>query len=73
MLKFIGFSNSGFIVSTKVAEENVSQRYENEIMEFGTILSSKMRYLLVEEKVLAQQLQSPMPLQISMQRYSDRV
>ncbi|CAK8565759.1 unnamed protein product [Lathyrus sativus] len=44
MLKFIGFSNSGFIVSTKVAEENVSQRYENEIMEFGN--SSPMLTLL---------------------------
>ncbi|XP_058765403.1 cellulose synthase-like protein E1 [Vicia villosa] len=36
MLKFLGFSNLGFRVSTKVAEENVSQRYENEIMEFGS-------------------------------------
>lgn len=44
MLKFIGFSNSGFIVSTKVAEEDVSQRYENEIMEFGN--SSPMLTLL---------------------------
>ncbi|CAI8593996.1 unnamed protein product [Vicia faba] len=44
MLKLIGFSNSGFIISTKVAEENVSQRYEKEIMEFGN--SSPMLILL---------------------------
>src|SRR4051812_1337920 len=44
MLKFLGFSNLGFRVSTKVAEENVSQRYENEIMEFGS--SSPMLTLL---------------------------
>jgi hypothetical protein len=35
MLKVFGFSNSNFIISTKVAEENVSQRYEKDIMEFG--------------------------------------
>lgn len=36
VLKSLGFSDSGFIITAKVAEEDVSQRYENEIMEFGT-------------------------------------
>ncbi|KAK2440913.1 cellulose synthase protein E1 [Trifolium repens] len=44
MLKFFGFTNSAFIISAKVAEENVSQRYEKEIMEFGN--SSPMLTLL---------------------------
>ncbi|AES70600.1 cellulose synthase-like protein [Medicago truncatula] len=44
MLKVFGFSNSNFIISTKVAEENVSQRYEKEIIEFGN--SSPMLTLL---------------------------
>jgi len=43
-LKVFGFSNSDFIISTKVAEENVSQRYEKEIIEFGN--SSPMLTLL---------------------------
>jgi len=44
MLKIFGFSNSAFIISAKVAEENVSQRYEKEILEFGN--SSPMLTLL---------------------------
>jgi len=44
ILKVFGFSNSDFIISTKVAEENVSQRYEKEIIEFGN--SSPMLTLL---------------------------
>ncbi|WVY94098.1 hypothetical protein V8G54_033186 [Vigna mungo] len=35
ILKSFGFSESTFVVSAKVAEEEVSQRYEKEIMEFG--------------------------------------
>ncbi|XP_028785453.1 cellulose synthase-like protein E1 [Neltuma alba] len=35
-LKLLGFpSDSGFIITSKVAEEEVSQRYKGEIMEFG--------------------------------------
>ncbi|ESW18648.1 hypothetical protein PHAVU_006G058400 [Phaseolus vulgaris] len=44
IFKFFGFSESTFIVSSKVAEEKVSQRYEKEIMEFGN--SSPMLTLL---------------------------
>ncbi|KAK7333344.1 hypothetical protein VNO80_30112 [Phaseolus coccineus] len=44
IFKFFGFSESTFIVSAKVAEEKVSQRYEKEIMEFGN--SSPMLTLL---------------------------
>lgn len=36
ILKLLGFLNSGFIISAKVADEDVSERYEREIMEFGT-------------------------------------
>uniref|UniRef100_A0A2N9HJ23 Glycosyltransferase 2-like domain-containing protein n=1 Tax=Fagus sylvatica TaxID=28930 RepID=A0A2N9HJ23_FAGSY len=32
----LGFAESGFVISTKVADQDVSQRYEKEIMEFGT-------------------------------------
>lgn len=35
-LKLLGFAESGFVISTKVADQDVSQRYEKEIMEFGT-------------------------------------
>lgn len=44
IFKFFGFSESTFVVSAKVAEEEVSQRYEKEIMEFGN--SSPMLTLL---------------------------
>ncbi|KAM3743949.1 hypothetical protein ACB098_06G015000 [Castanea mollissima] len=36
ILKLLGFAESGFVISTKIADEDVSQRYEKEIMEFGT-------------------------------------
>ncbi|KAL4618577.1 hypothetical protein ACB092_06G020700 [Castanea dentata] len=36
ILKLLGFAESGFVISTKIANEDVSQRYEKEIMEFGT-------------------------------------
>ncbi|XP_017434092.2 cellulose synthase-like protein E1 isoform X2 [Vigna angularis] len=35
ILKSFGFSESTFVVSAKVAEEEVSQRYEKDIIEFG--------------------------------------
>ncbi|KAK7843134.1 cellulose synthase-like protein e1 [Quercus suber] len=36
ILKRLGFTNSTFVITTKVADDNVSQRYEQEVMEFGT-------------------------------------
>nr|POF22863.1 cellulose synthase-like protein e1 [Quercus suber] len=36
ILKLLGFAKSGFVISTKIADQDVSQRYEKEIMEFGT-------------------------------------
>ncbi|KAM3701221.1 hypothetical protein ACJW31_05G155400 [Castanea mollissima] len=36
ILKRLGFSKSAFVVTTKVADDDVSQRYEQEVMEFGT-------------------------------------
>ncbi|XP_019193726.1 PREDICTED: cellulose synthase-like protein E1 [Ipomoea nil] len=36
MLKLVGYSNPSFIVSSKVSDEDVSLRYEQEIMEFGS-------------------------------------
>ncbi|KAJ4829063.1 hypothetical protein Tsubulata_004399 [Turnera subulata] len=44
ILKFLGFANSGFIISTKVADGEVLQRYKKEIMEFGS--SSPMLTIL---------------------------
>ncbi|KAK7305265.1 hypothetical protein VNO77_43167 [Canavalia gladiata] len=44
IIKSFGFSNAGFAISAKVAEENASQRYEKDIMEFGN--SSPMMTLL---------------------------
>jgi len=35
-LKLFGFSDSTFIITAKVTEEEASKRYEKEIMEFGT-------------------------------------
>ena len=46
IMKFLGFSEMKFVITSKVADEQVSQRYLNEIMEFGvhspmfTILAS---------------------------------
>ena len=36
ILKLLGFAESRFVISTKTADQDVSQRYEKEIMEFGT-------------------------------------
>ncbi|XP_025627789.2 cellulose synthase-like protein E1 [Arachis hypogaea] len=44
IFKSLGFSSLDFVISAKVAEENVSQRYKKEIMEFGN--SSPMLTLL---------------------------
>uniref|UniRef100_A0A5B7BN89 Putative cellulose synthase-like protein E6 n=1 Tax=Davidia involucrata TaxID=16924 RepID=A0A5B7BN89_DAVIN len=36
ILRQLGFGKSGFVVTAKVAEEDVSQRYWREVIEFGT-------------------------------------
>ncbi|KAM4101590.1 hypothetical protein ACB094_05G154900 [Castanea mollissima] len=36
ILKRLGFTKSAFVITTKVAGDDVSQRYEQEVMEFGT-------------------------------------
>ncbi|KAF3954855.1 hypothetical protein CMV_019854 [Castanea mollissima] len=36
ILKRLGFTKSTFVITTKVADDDVSQRYEQEVMEFGT-------------------------------------
>lgn len=36
VLEQLGFSRSSFAVTSKVADDEESKRYENEIMEFGT-------------------------------------
>ncbi|XP_030971443.1 cellulose synthase-like protein E6 isoform X1 [Quercus lobata] len=36
ILKRLGFTKSAFVITTKVANDDVSQRYEQEVMEFGT-------------------------------------
>ncbi|CAK7323343.1 unnamed protein product [Dovyalis caffra] len=36
ILKMLGFANPAFVVTAKVASEDASERYEQEIMEFGT-------------------------------------
>ncbi|KAL4562944.1 hypothetical protein LXL04_026975 [Taraxacum kok-saghyz] len=36
ILKSIGFTTTNFIITSKVSEKDVSQRYNKEIMEFGT-------------------------------------
>ena len=36
ILQLLGFSKSAFVISSKVADDDVSQRYEQEVMEFGT-------------------------------------
>ncbi|KAD2321219.1 hypothetical protein FH972_027294, partial [Carpinus fangiana] len=35
ILKLLGFTKSAFVVTAKVADDDVSQRYEEELMEFG--------------------------------------
>ena len=44
ILQLLGFSKSAFVISSKVADDDVSQRYEQEVMEFGT--SSRMFTIL---------------------------
>ncbi|XP_077214534.1 cellulose synthase-like protein E6 [Tasmannia lanceolata] len=36
VLKLLGFSESAFVITTKVADHEASKRYEQEIMEFGS-------------------------------------
>ena len=36
ILKLLGFTKSAFVITTKVADDDVSQRYKQEVMEFGT-------------------------------------
>lgn len=36
ILKLCGFSKTAFVITGKVADDHVYQRYEQEIMEFGT-------------------------------------
>ena len=36
ILKLLGFSQLKFTITTKVADDDVSQRYEQEVVEFGT-------------------------------------
>ncbi|KAE9614736.1 hypothetical protein Lal_00036213 [Lupinus albus] len=35
IFKFFGLSDSPFTITTKIMDEDISQRYENEVMEFG--------------------------------------
>ena len=35
ILRLLGFSKSAFVITAKVADDDVSQRYKQEIMEFG--------------------------------------
>ncbi|KAE7995203.1 hypothetical protein FH972_000028 [Carpinus fangiana] len=35
ILKLLGFTESAFVITAKVADDDVSQRYEEEVMEFG--------------------------------------
>lgn len=35
VLKLLGISNSAFVITTKVSDDEVSKRYQQEIMEFG--------------------------------------
>ncbi|KAK4420851.1 Cellulose synthase-like protein E1 [Sesamum alatum] len=36
-LKLVGYSDSGFVISAKVSDTDVSERYEQEKMEFGAV------------------------------------
>nr|POF00356.1 cellulose synthase-like protein e6 [Quercus suber] len=36
ILDRLGFAKSAFVITTKVADDDMSQRYEQEVMEFGT-------------------------------------
>ncbi|XP_011097753.1 cellulose synthase-like protein E1 [Sesamum indicum] len=37
LLKLVGYSDSGFVISAKVSDKDVSQRYKQEKMEFGAV------------------------------------
>ncbi|XVF30802.1 hypothetical protein REPUB_Repub16aG0089600 [Reevesia pubescens] len=37
ILKLLGYSKAAFVITAKVAEEDVSRRYEQELIEFGAI------------------------------------
>ncbi|KAL6203693.1 hypothetical protein ACLB2K_027393 [Fragaria x ananassa] len=50
ILHCLGYSDSGFVITAKVADEDVSQRYEKEIMEFGA--SSPMFVILATDALL---------------------
>ncbi|XP_050371387.1 cellulose synthase-like protein E1 [Argentina anserina] len=50
ILYLLGYSDSGFVITAKVADEDVSQRYEKEIMEFGS--SSPMFVILATVALL---------------------
>ncbi|XP_065862702.1 cellulose synthase-like protein E1 [Euphorbia lathyris] len=50
ILKLMGFSELDFVITTKVADEDVSKRYEKEIMEFG--ISSPMLIILTALAIL---------------------
>lgn len=36
IVHYLGFTDSAFVITAKVADEDVSKRYEKEIMEFGS-------------------------------------
>ncbi|XP_021287709.1 cellulose synthase-like protein E1 isoform X2 [Herrania umbratica] len=46
ILKSLGFSDTAFVITAKVADEDVLERYQREIMEFGPSSSSPMFTLL---------------------------
>lgn len=50
ILKLMGFSELDFVITAKVADEDVSSRYKKEIMEFG--VSSPMLTLLTSLAIL---------------------
>lgn len=51
VLKLMGFSESKFVISNKLIDENVSRRYNEEVMEFGNV-DSPMITLLSSMAVL---------------------
>ncbi|KAK6230077.1 hypothetical protein QUC31_001595 [Theobroma cacao] len=46
ILKSLGFSDTAFVITAKVADQDVLERYQREIMEFGPSSSSPMFTLL---------------------------